>query len=81
MFAKLFERDGEQVLVIQGQNDDGLPALKFMFQFDGATIEPSIVFKDGDWDKLESAFARVDEDDAFQMRANCLKQFGDMCNG
>lgn len=76
-FAKLFERDGEQVLVISTQTDEGEPCLHFMLDIGNAKVEPKFTFKTGEWDKLDSAFDLVDENSSFSLRDSLVKQYGD----
>ena len=76
-FAKLFERNGEQVLVISTQTADGLPCLHFIADIGGAIVEPRFEYKEGAWDKRDAGFDLVDEDSAFSLRSGLVAQYGD----
>lgn len=76
-FAKLFERDGEQVIAIATQTDDGKPCLHFLTDIGGAMAEPKLIFKDGDWDKRDKALETTDEAEAFAMRDHLIAKYGD----
>lgn len=73
-FAKLYERDGEQVLVTKEQDDDGEPMLKIRFKSNNAghDIATSIAFKkDAEldaWEVLDRAFENMDHECAFGIR-------------
>lgn len=73
-FAKLFERDGRQVLVLKDETDDGDAALSFTFTTNVMEhkVCTKISFKEdselSEWDILDRAFADCDEDKAFGIR-------------
>lgn len=73
-FAKLFERDGKQVLVMKDEIDNGDPALAFTFESDVLEhrVCLKISFKPAEelnaWDVLDQAFDKCTEDQAFEFR-------------
>ena len=84
MFAKLFERDGKQVLVQIGEDDPEL-VFKFKDDEDGCYITPTLKFSpktntqgaiDAAWGVAEKAFNAVTEDGAFDMRSKVLAELG-----
>lgn len=66
-FAKLYERDGRQVLVTKEESDDGSPQINFRSTTlnSGHSITLKMGYKDADWDVMDVAFERVCEDFAF----------------
>ena len=77
-FAKLYERNGEQVVAIATQTDDGRPCLHFLMDIGDAIAEPKLIFRDGDWDKRDAALASTDEDEAFAMRDHLVAKYGEV---
>ena len=72
MFAKLFERDGKQVLVkVDANNDNSNPEVRFFFEPEGLGVcSSAFVYKDESdksWDIAEKFFAEVDETKAFEI--------------
>jgi hypothetical protein len=73
-FAKLYERDGKQVLVLKGENEDGGPALEFRFLTDVAehSVALNVTIRhteDRDaYEALDLAFDEMTEDRAFNTR-------------
>lgn len=80
MFAKLFERDGEQVLVLKAVGEDGAPQLKVIVEIGELQIESAFEFKrvrrgPGREERRDRVFADMTEDRAFATRAEHEKQF------
>lgn len=85
IFAKLFERDGKQVLVTLDEDEPGI-VFKFRDDTQDLYVSPKITFTpkdEGDeayqaaWDKAEKVFEATNADSAFAMRTNTLaKLFG-----
>ncbi len=75
-FAKLFERDGHQVLALATKNDDELPCLLFIMEIDDMRVEPAFTYKDGEWDKRDMALENADEAMAFSLRDSFVAKFG-----
>ncbi|MBK8168236.1 MAG: hypothetical protein IPK64_19995 [bacterium] len=78
MFAKLFERDGEQVLVLKAVGEDGAPQLKVIVEIGELQIESAFEFKGEDKiaeERRDRVFADMTEDRAFATRAEHEKQF------
>lgn len=73
-FAKLFERDGEQVLVLLQDNDEGRPCVRTRFSMKGAIVDVDLGFDEGKYDKQEAAFEAIDEDGVFRMREGLIRQ-------
>lgn len=75
MFAKLYERNQEQVLVkIEGAEDG--PEVRFYFEPEGFGVcSFTLGFDDTDegWDKAEEFFGKVEEDMAFNLVNNQKK--------
>jgi hypothetical protein len=73
-FAKLFERNGQQVLVTKDEDEDGEPALKIRFKSNvsGHDICIKVAFrKDAELDKwavMDRAFDAMDISKAFDFR-------------
>lgn len=83
-FAKLFERNGEQVLVTLHEDEPGV-VVKFRDANEIAYVSPAITFKpkgsddaavDAAWAAAEKFFAGITEDSAFDMRTKMLTQLG-----
>lgn len=77
-FAKLFERNGNQVVVMATQTGDGFPCIHFIMDIGGAVAEPKFEYKEGAWDKRDAGFDLVDEDAAFSLRDSLAAQYGDL---
>lgn len=79
MFAKLFERDGEQVLVLKAVGEDGAPQLKVIVEIGELQIESAFEFKGrtrlAREERRDRVFADMTEDRAFATRAEHEKQF------
>lgn len=73
-FAKLFERDGKQVLVTKDETDEGKPCLTFRCSTDVSdhNITTQVSFKKDAkldaWEVMDRAFDNVNEDQAFGLR-------------
>lgn len=72
-FAKLFERNGQQVLVTKGEDSEGNPALVFRFESNVSehSIELAVGYSGPSKkvaEALDKAFDAIDEDAAFEMR-------------
>lgn len=74
IFAKLFERDGEQVVVRMSLDDDGNEIVVFDLCFDGVFVSTKLGFKNDKGARLH--FSKVDEDHAFKVRAGVKKSAG-----
>lgn len=80
MFAKLYERDGKQVLVKMDQTaEDFLPEVRFYFQPEGLGVcSSAMTYKDDSkesWDKCEEYFNSIDEGKAFAFADEIMKDF------
>lgn len=77
-FAKLFERDGEQVLVMKDTNDDGEPCVGFTCNLDEIMVTPKLGFKPTakGFTERDRLFNDCDEEMAFGMRAKMVAEFG-----
>ena len=76
MFAKLFERDGEQVLVLKAVGEAG--ELKVIVEIGEVQIESAFEFKGEDKvaeERRARVFADMTEDRAFAARAKHEKRF------
>ena len=70
IFAKLYERDGKQVLVTKETDDSDCPAVAFRTTTangHSVTIMASMGNKTKDWDKRDKAFDNVTEESAWSM--------------
>ncbi len=77
MFAKLYQRGDEQLLVKIEGADEG-PEVRFYFEPEGFGVcSFSLGFDDNDegWDKAESFFDKVEEEMAFSLVNNQKKNF------
>ncbi len=77
MFAKLFERDGDQVLVMKSKSDDKEPILNVIFEVLGTGKATVSVFFDSEED-LDEALGIIDEDQAFEVRDAQVEQCNEM---
>jgi hypothetical protein len=74
MFAKLFEREGQQVLVTKDQDDEGEPVLTIRFKSNeaGHDISTRLAFKKDTkldkWEVLARVFDSMDAERAFGLR-------------
>ena len=80
IFCKLFERDGDQILVRKGVDDDGRPAVIFEFELDPEgelSVSPKLGFNDDDegWLKMMAAFEKTDAEAAWAFAAAIRKAF------
>lgn len=85
-FAKLFERDGVQVLVKKDSvpDEDAGAEIRFYFKPDELGVcSVSISFPDTDegWDAADMAFDRVDEDIAFDAIKDAMKMANELTKG
>ncbi len=81
MFAKLFERDGEQVLVLKVVGEEGTPQLKVVMQIGKAQIETAFEFEGEDevaGERRDRVFADMTEDRAFAARAELERRFSNV---
>lgn len=72
IFAKLYERDGVQVLVTrQFRDEDDRPEMRFRFEHRGCWVEPAVAFADTEAgiELRDKAFDEMTEDRAFKMVA------------
>lgn len=67
-FAKIFERDGKQVLVLKDENDDGKALLQFRFLSDVSDNFMCVGYAFSDLSQRDEAFDRVTDDNAFGVR-------------
>lgn len=73
-FAKLYEREGQQVLVTSDQDEDGEPCLTIRFKSNVSDHEIStrLAFKKSakldKWEVLDQAFDAMTEEKAFDLR-------------
>lgn len=70
MWAKLFERDGKQVLVTNDQDEDGNPCVKISAKPKGLGVSSlSIGFKDTEegYELCDKCFEKMDEGKAFDL--------------
>lgn len=83
-FAKLFERDGHQVLVCLSQDDPAI-VVTFKDHSDDLYVSPKVSFAPKDdsdeafekaWELCDKAFAKIDEDWAFNLRDKTLSSLG-----
>ena len=74
VFAKLFERDGEQVLVRKEEDLDGDPTVFVTFDMDRIIVTVNFGFNDDHdgYEARDAMFATIDEDAAFEI----VKQAG-----
>ena len=77
-FAKLFERDGEQVLV-RKEDLDGDPTVFVTFDIEGHLATLNFSFNDAHdgYEARDAVFATIDEDAAFEI----VKQAGGRLKG
>lgn len=82
-FAKLYERAGEQVLVVRETDENGAPALTITCNIGWATASPRTVFKDSERgiEARDKAFDEMTEDSAFAVRAKMMEDFGHINDG
>lgn len=69
-FAKIFNTDIGQILVLIDESDDQLPEIKIIFKHDGLKYELKIDgFTDDEnvWDRVQCHFERLDEKLIYQM--------------
>lgn len=68
-FAKLFERNGEQVVVMHSLNDDGNPCVDIHFRLPEIGMgHVTMNSKDGSDEAVQAIFDAVSEDIAFNIR-------------
>lgn len=68
LFAKLYEKNGKQVLVTKETDDEDCPALAFRTTTkSGHSMTLKASFKEKDWDKRDAAFDNVTEESAWAM--------------
>jgi len=79
-FAKLFERNGQQILVKKDVNEENFPEIQYFFepQIEGFSEVGStaITFKKNDkkvWKKVNEIFENVTEKNAFDVVNRALK--------
>ena len=81
MFAKLFEKDGKQVLVkIDTDPVDYNPEIRFFFEPEKLGVcSIAISYKDDSdksWDSADKAFAEVTEEKAFNVADKAIAEIG-----
>ena len=79
-FAKLFERDGRQVLVKVDQSEGDLkPEVRFFFKPKGLGVcSAAVEYKDDSeksWNSADKFFDSIDEEKAFAFAEKCMKQY------
>lgn len=82
-FAKIFEFDDSQTLVMLTTTEDGHPTVKYTTMIDGVTVSAGPTWEPDDdskpydeeaaWEHAESAFEKVDESSARAVRAAIVK--------
>ena len=83
-FAKLFERDGMQVLVTRGRRDDNdNPDVRFKFLHRGCWVEPAVAFKDTDagLEARDKMFNDIDEAWAFNIMDRTIAGLDQITSG
>lgn len=75
-FAKLFERDGVQIVVMVSETDDGDPALKFVFKPVGLGICAMTVSLHSE-DAAYEGLSKVTEDTAFSILKEVEKDWSE----
>lgn len=66
-FAKLFERDGRQLLVTKDSDDeDGNPQIRFQTTTEsGHRASLNFTYGEDDWDKRDAMFDQLTEEDCW----------------
>ncbi len=68
IFAKLYEKDGKQVLVTKEKDDDDCPAVAFRSTTKhGHSVTLMASMKKKGWDQRDAAFDNVTEESAWAM--------------
>lgn len=70
IFCKVFEKDGDQVLVVNGKNKDknDAPAILVSFDLDdelNSTVAINFPDTDAGYEARDMAFSKIDEDGAW----------------
>lgn len=84
MFAKLFQRGMDQVLVrLVRMADSNKPAIKIEFEHKGCMVAfgPEFHCTTDGWEKAEKAFAKVDEEKAFLLVATVREKLDRLAGG
>jgi hypothetical protein len=79
MFAKMFGKENNQVLVLLNANDDGKPSVKIMFEPSGlgvCSIGPAWEDTKEGWDRAEQVFKEMTEDKARDSIEQVCKDLG-----
>lgn len=71
-FAKLFEREGQQVLLFKDKDDDGDPAIKVVFETERGN-RCTLAFGYAKSAARDIAFDGIDESDAFDIVDDATK--------
>lgn len=73
-FAKLYEREGKQMLVTKETSDENdfdegdLPEIHFRTtSASGHSVTMRFTYGDGDWDKRDEVFGKISEDAAWSV--------------
>lgn len=73
IFAKLYERDGEQVLVTKDEmDDDGSPCVRVTFRVPVGTASADFAYKSEE--DRDRGFALIGEEEAFAARSALLER-------
>ena len=79
-FAKLFETDVGQILVLLEENNEGCPEIKILFKPDGLGVCKITLygFKDSDdsWESAEKGFDNTSEEIAYNVVKKTLEELG-----
>ena len=80
-FAKIFERDGEQVVMMKSTHDaTDAPSLSFTMHIGALRVGTEMTFNNADTGEQsrDAAFDAYTEEGAFDMRSKLEAQFGEL---
>ena len=78
MFAKLFERDNKQIVVMLDYNDEDEPEVRFYFKPEGLGVcHVGLGFENCDdgQERAEQYLEKVTEEEAFKVVDKIMKQY------